>query len=303
MKTLFPRIFLSCSFLILLFSISHSEPLVPAGEIPESFKKGLYDFQKSYNWESGALVQIESSGDKTALFSSSEVKSTKKAFLFSLLIPGSGEYYCKSWLKGGLFSAAEIGFWVAYFNLNQKGSDKTGEYETFADDHWSEDKYWTWLMGSGKDTTWWETPESTWATEILPREKDHDYYEMIGKYAWFIVGWDDSPDTLIPDWPIMVSSEREAFKDSLVQIFNLDLSYNRFYYASLRKQANDFYSTAKYFIGASILNHLLSAFDAAWTAKRHNDRLETKFTRVEVKPRIAYHNGELCPEMVLVIRF
>ncbi|MBN2541518.1 hypothetical protein JXI42_01485 [bacterium] len=298
-------ILVSFCFLLPTLTPVYGDPEGDGEATGKIVRNSFGELQKSFDWQVGELAQIPTE-EETQLFSSKAIKSTKKAFLLSLVIPGAGEYYCKSWIKGGVFTAAEIAFWVSYFSFLGKGDDKTDEYEAFADEHWIEDDYWDWLLESGKDTTWWESPESTWATEILPHDKDHDYYEMIGKYAWFLVGWDDfteaDKDTLIMEWnPFMTN--RDEFKDSLVTIFNLEVSANRKEYASMRKDANDMYSIAKYFIGASIVNHILSAFDAAWSAKRFNDRFEGGFTRINVKPRLAYKHGEVYPEIAITYKF
>ncbi|MCX7878664.1 MAG: hypothetical protein N2510_08510 [Ignavibacteria bacterium] len=46
------------------------------------------------------------------------------------------------------------------------------------------------------------------------------------------------------------------------------------YYAGERQKANDFYDLAKIGPITAILNHILSAADAAWTISKYNSRLK-----------------------------
>ena len=235
---------------------------------------------RGIDWREKSLAQFQSDEEGNLPFSSGELKSPTKALLYSLVIPGVGQYYCKSYIKGGMMTLAEATFWGLYFYYNGKGDKKTDEYEGYADAHWSEEVFREWL--SIADTS--EHPP----VEHLPPTKDQQYYEMIGKYDWFVTGWDDfSGDRTDPD-PSQLLGQTTPHRE---------------YYLDMRADANSFYTTAKYFIGASIFNHVTSALEAMWYAKRSNDRLYKKFTNVRFRSRVTLLDGHPTPKLEVVVKF
>ncbi len=227
------------------------------------------------------------------LFQSEKLRDLKTSFLLSLVVPGAGEFYAGNYIKAGTFFALEAGMWTGYFVFNKKGDDGIEEYEAFVDDHWDFEYYYNWFAYEidSADIYTEQLPVDTVditidtvsgdTTYVFEPNKNHDYYEMIGKYDWFVLGWNDFEN-------------RDAVRDSTLDVPRTQLDIlnvlrggqaNAFFrsewrnqYMVMRKEANDQYTTAKYFIGAAIMNHILSAFDAAWTAKRSNDRIYEGFT-------------------------
>lgn len=181
------------------------------------------------------------------------VHSPLKAAAASALIPGAGQAYNKSWIKSAFFFAIELGGWLAYRQYDQEGDNLSNEYEAFADLHWNEEKYWAWLAeGSGcsaSDRSCLQEYERSTFSHHLPEGENQSYYENIGKYDQFNIGWDDAQEGGGRD-----SANREAY----------DL---------MRADANDKYRTATLFASAVLLNHVFSAFDAAWTTNRYNKRI------------------------------
>lgn len=215
------------------------------------------------------LAQINPSGDggSGSIFSGGNMKSVPRALLYSLIVPGAGEIYCKSYIKAAFMLGLEITFWALYFVYDKKGDEKTKEFEAFADEHWIKELFTAWL--SIADTT------SVPPVEHLPPTKDQQYYEMIGKYNWFLPGWDDFNGNRQDPDPRHLSQQ---YCDSL----GIG-SANREIYLNMRADANRFYKTAKYFVGASILNHVVSALDAAFTAKRNNNRVQKGFSEIHLR--------------------
>ncbi|MCI0530542.1 MAG: hypothetical protein L0Y74_01105, partial [candidate division Zixibacteria bacterium] len=68
-------------------------------------------------------------------------KSTKKAFIYSLILPGAGEFYADSKLKAAAFIGMEALFWAGYFHFDGKGDDKKVEYRSYADMNWDATVY------------------------------------------------------------------------------------------------------------------------------------------------------------------
>ena len=56
-----------------------------------------------------------------------QLKSPAKAFLFSAIVPGTGELYSKT-KRGYLFMAAEVAFWAAYIVIHGRAGELEQEY-------------------------------------------------------------------------------------------------------------------------------------------------------------------------------
>lgn len=207
-------------------------------------------------------------------------KSVKKAFLYSLIVPGSGEFYAGSKIKAAIFFGLDVTFWALYFNYHGKGKDKETEYRGFADNHWLEDDYIQWLYDTYNITSDQEpyvipgTTDTVYFSHHLPDTKTDQYYEMIGKYEQFSEGWDDFDST----------------------------SLNRDVYLGMRRDSNDFLNKAKYTAMFSLANHILSAFDAALMVKKYNKKGE-KFSQIEFKMRLVERDQELIPRLSATMRF
>jgi hypothetical protein len=278
-------------FAFAAFSVSNASTLVENKDEPFSFQNDLArgdleQAQKIFNLAHASYLAYESDpvkGDQALDVYGFKGKSVKKAFLYSLIVPGSGEFYAGSKIKAAIFLGVDVGLWALYFNYHGKGKDKETEYKGFADDHWVENDYIQWLMvtyGITSDRDPYEDPETgdtVYFSHHLPDTKTDQYYEMIGKYEQFSEGWDD------------FSSSAEV-------------SQNREFYLGQRRDSNDLLNKAKYAAMFSLGNHILSAFDAALTVKRHNQRGE-KFSQVEFKMRLVERNQELIPRLSATLRF
>ncbi len=183
-------------------------------------------------------------------------KSPAKAFLLSLAIPGAGEYYNGQKIKAGTFLAVDALLWTGYFIYHKKGSDKENEYQTFADDNYTWQTFiiaWDQLPEEDKDRFSHRMP---WDDGSNRPNFNHEYYENIGKYDQFQVGWNDID---FSPWDIRDTTEAGKIVSNL-----------RSQYLDMRKQANDYFSNATTAVMISIANHVVSAFDAAIGAKRFN---------------------------------
>lgn len=218
-----------------------------------------------------------------------ERKSGLQAAAFSILLPGAGEYYVGEYWKAGGFLAAEVGLWVAYAVYTSKGNDQTTFFEEYADRNWSVVKYARWIEQYGPqlnpeaqgldglvtsndpnlppwDRVDWvrlnraETEigkkTGTYFSHQLPRRPEQQYYELIGKYGQYNPGWADA------------NVDASNFHSALTKMF-LD-------YSQMRGKANDFYNIAGTAAKLIVLNHVLSALDAAWGAAVHNRSLKAE---------------------------
>jgi len=205
----------------------------------------------------------------------------------SLVIPGSGEIYAGNYWKAAIFLAIEaMAITYAVTNHN-KGDDQTAYYQSYAEAHWNVVRYaqWTednlapasgapylWDLGNGQ-VNWSEVNRMEreiggWYSHTLPPYQSQQYYELIGKYPQFAQGWDDAQ-------PNASASYDEA---------KAELSYNYLYYSGERGKANDYYSKSQTGVIIIVVNHILSAADAAWTASSHNKGLNAGIGLQAVPP-------------------
>ncbi|MEE9225126.1 MAG: hypothetical protein V3U68_02895 [Bacteroidota bacterium] len=213
-------------------------------------------------------------------------KSSWLAAGLSAAVPGVGEFYSKSYLKSAIFLGTEVVSWIIYGVYTKRGNDRTDEYEAYANVHWTVADYALW-MNRHKDCSVnvsadknlppqgrvnWDELNACERTvkgfsHILPPFDTQQYYELIGKYAQYTPGWDDSDTTVFIDY---------------AEARNLDRVTPRFrFYRDMRGDANDFFNTASTAVGLVVVNHILSALDAAWSASRFNRGLEAS-VRLEI---------------------
>lgn len=208
-------------------------------------------------------------------------KNPKLAFAMSAVVPGGGQVYSKSYVKAAAFVGVEVAAWAMYLNYNKEGRRLEDNYHAYAADHWSEDEYWRWIAHhaglpfDGTDNTKEELRrwESEQFSHGLHRDKDQQYYEMIGKYHQFSWGWDD----------FRVNNDISISDYEITQRYNNDnntINENRLKYETKRNDMNAAYKKATTATTFVILNHILSAVDAAWTTSRYNKRIQVSL-RVE----------------------
>jgi hypothetical protein len=182
-----------------------------------------------------------------------DAKSTKRAFFYSLVLPGAGQYYAGSRIKPLYYLAAEALIWTGYFVYHGKGDDKKAEYQEFALDtlnyRWQDFMYW-WLNLSpeAQDSFSHRLP---WDDENNSPIFNHEFFENIGKYDQFQLGWTDIDEYPPPYGEAELSPLRQTYLD-------------------MRKDANDYYQNANTMIMLALGNRLISAFEAALTAKKYN---------------------------------
>jgi hypothetical protein len=234
------------------------------------------------NDDIGNLVKKEINMDD------SKEKSPYLAALMSAVIPGSGEFYAKSYIKSAIFFGAEVGLWVVYSTFQKKGNDKTNEYQNYANANWNINKYALWLKNQGFPGSSGINPNEpdfeTLRAEVniceaqnfshtLPPFGEQQYYEVIGKYQSFIGGWSNAGSDI----------NRNNFETYVLpQVQN---------YMVNRQKANDYFSTASLSIDVIVLNHLLSAADAAWSVTMFNKNINVN-TSLNIKNLYNYTHNE-----------
>jgi hypothetical protein len=213
-------------------------------------------------------------------------KSPWLAAGMSVVVPGAGEFYAESYWKSALFLAVEVGAWALAYHYDKKGDRQTDFFQGYADQHWSVVQYATYTIdnlipadqrqsyydriiipGTASLPAWervnWDALNAMereiggFYSHTLPRYGEQQYYELIGKYPQFNQGWDDANLSLPPDYFVI--------KENLTQRY--------LYYSGERGLANDYYRNAGTFVIVAIVNHIVSAIDAAWSVSSYNRNL------------------------------
>ena len=178
------------------------------------------------------------------------MKSPNRAFLSSLVVPGSGQLYVGA-KRGYLYLAADIALLVGYFITRSDAENSRDEYRDLVREHVIFD-------GPGTFETWDPIEDFEHATLFdnwhnVYTDNNGEPLDRTGK--WY---WDD----------------RRAFKDE-DRKGNHD-SPNREEALRLRYEANDKFERARTLLGGVILNHAISAIEARIVAKRQNRRTDSR---------------------------
>lgn len=215
--------------------------------------------------------------------------SPLKVGLMSAIIPGSGEFYMKDYLKSALFLTLEVVSWYFYFSYTKRGDEQTRKFKQYADENWSVVDYavWMneWMRRYGDDDApfirispnetlkpwqrvdWSElnkaedyiSRKTRGFSHRLPFYGEQQYYELIGKYHQYAPGWNDFDRNFIPE-SVDLLSPTSKFK----------------FYSLERGKANDFYSVATTSALIIVTNHILSAVDATVSAILHNKKVRSE---------------------------
>jgi hypothetical protein len=206
-------------------------------------------------------------------------KSPFVAGLLSFAVPGSGQLYSESYIKGAAFLVLEAAAVYTGLVYDKKGDDQTNVFQDYANQHWDVKRYAKWTVTNASkinesvnsanysvfdnngNVNWnelnrLENAISAYYSHKLAPLGDQQYFEMIGKYPQFNPGWDDFGDENTP----------YAYGDPLTPRFHL--------YSGERGKANDYYNVASKAVIVIIINHIISTVDAIFTTKSYNKKIE-----------------------------
>ena len=232
------------------------------------------------------------------------------AMLGSALIPGLGQAANRKWIRAGAYLAADALLLAVHFTSLNQARDRERRYEQFANSNWSVVTYAQWLVDyneqnnipnpridelrqqvEGVNPAY--NPEEDWRivdiellraveretlyfspdgpgnpfSHVLPDYGSQQYYELISKYYQYGPGWND------------FGQDRTG--GSLDDLYLLawdgsDMPFNFFQGADLAERFNDKYRLAGNMVSLLVLNHVVSAFDALFTVRFNNSRMETE---------------------------
>lgn len=205
-------------------------------------------------------------------------KSVGLGILLSALLPGAGEFYGEDYLKAGIFFGVELLAWGTYFYFDGKGNKKTEEFQSYADQYWDVRTYARWLKDEGFQNSSQINPdepnrdilrqqimdcERVNFSHTMPEYGSQQFYELIGKYQNFQAGW-----TNLAHRPLNDPGSPYYYETYHDPVFTN--------YAKERQKANDFYDYAKIGPVTAIVNHILSAADAAWVISSFNKKVKVE---------------------------
>jgi hypothetical protein len=229
--------------------------------------------------------------------------------LFSLVLPGAGQYRTDNYTKAAVFLAAEVAF-AAYAIISDNTADKkTAEFQKYAEEQWSPLRYAQWINTHGaadygpaasldlnkvrnydfsEINDWERGSHKLGFSHSLPKFREQQYYELIGKYNQFKFGWKDYPAD-INGIPV---SDGGRYDDMIPQQL-LD-------YAVDRGKANDYYYAASFAVKALLINHVLSAFDAMLSTASYNNSIKAT---VQVRPIDRLEGERMMSELKVSVGF
>ncbi|MFQ6607067.1 MAG: hypothetical protein ACE5EE_00875 [Fidelibacterota bacterium] len=215
--------------------------------------------------------------------STTQEKYPAKGLLYSLVLPGAGQWYAGAKWKSLLFVSVEVTTVIIWSKMKQKGMDVKSDFESLADNDWLLNQWWEKMnilppelgisamgsheiqilltdgsiIGSNEDTNGDSIPDWT-LYEVDNVIRDRDFYENIGKYNQFVGGWSDIDSFWVEGKSVGDSTEW------------LVMTKNRDKYLDLRQDHNRFLQLASYAISTVMFNHIISAIDAVWETRRRS---------------------------------
>lgn len=216
----------------------HSSVLVPAKKILTEQTSVSLKGQKSEQ-KSQVNPSFEDEFQKP-----SGRKSTAKAMLLSLLLPGAGELYAGNGTGSRIFLGLEGSIWAGFFAFRTYGSWKKTDYKGYATMH----------AGVNLDS------------------KTDDYFENITYY--------DTRDQYNQFARLYHGADATIYPENDFWNWNWDSQDSKGRFRDLRNQSKTAYRRALFMVGLAAVNRIVSVLDAARSVKKFNRKLSSEFSSV-----------------------
>jgi hypothetical protein len=289
--------------------------------------------------DSAGLAPLAIKDGRTINFAQNlkEYRSPRIAMLLSLLVPGLGQAYSRSYVKAGAFGAAEVAVIGAAAYLNSVAKTKREKAYQFADKHFHVENlqaYEDRLRGFVPQDSIPEFLSDYYNKEFYDAAagKQTHYYESI-RDGHYTPGWDD----IDPGIDAIFSLQDTGFIDGAgnskyrrftpgrpAEIFyivrvldqagnavsggerSLGYSQHQVDYNNMMDDSKVYYDAVNYVLYALIVNHIASAIDAGFTARAYNAWLlgrESAWNRVSVETQYVFTGSDVSPGLALRVRF
>ncbi|MBN2029563.1 hypothetical protein JW824_04895 [bacterium] len=223
------KIMIGVIFLIPLgFVFGGSKP--NQSNVTQSFSESMTDFNRSL-----LVSPQKTSVQESDLKSPSEIK----AFFFSFLLPGAGEYYAGSKKMAKIFFSSEILLWTTYFSFRTYGNWKKEDYRNLA------------VCCAGVDLS----------------GKDHQYFVNIENF-----------DTIreYNEAKLRQRQFDEVYPDTPYYYWQWDSGTSRHQFEKLRIASDTAYHRSLFVIGGIVINHIVSGIDALRLARKNRQENENR---------------------------
>jgi len=291
--------------------------------------------------DSAGLAPLAIKDGRTINFAQNlkEYRSPRIAMLLSLLVPGLGQAYSRSYVKAGAFGAAEVAVIGAAAYLNSVAKTKRDKAYQFADKNFHVENlrnYEIQLRGYMARDTSWVIPE--FVSDYYNNEfydaadgKQAHYYESIRDWH-YTPGWNDidpgieaifslpEKDTIYGEGMSMYLRYTREFPAEIFYIVrvmdkagntvngerSLGYSQHQADYNNMMNDSKAYYDAVNYVLYALIVNHIASAIDAGFTARAYNAWLlgrESVWNRVSVETQYVFTGSDVSPGLALRVRF
>ena len=189
-----------------------------------------------------AASTVEETGQSLSL--PAESKSVPKAFLLSLLVPGAGQFYTQVPGRGRFFVGTEVAIWAGFLGFHLYSDWKEEDYQLYAAEHASLD----------------------------PRGKSQEYFEDVSLFM--------SMEAYNHRQIINFREDAELYSGD--DFWEWDSDQSRREFDSLYRASTNAEHNAVILTGVALLNHLLSAMDAARSARAFNKEHASRNSAVQL---------------------
>lgn len=186
-------------------------------------------------------------------------KSMPKAMMFSLMVPGLGDFYAGNRGTGKLLLGTEIAIWLGYLGFQYYGNIQTDAFMLFAHENAGANQ-------GRKDEVYFD------AVEVYRSSSEYNSYVY------------EDARLLYPDDP---ERQNEYVQDN--GYFGLDAwewqEQTKFReYRKMRIATRETYQRAVFMAGFAILNRLVAAVTSSRNVRNHNRRIEQMQWGIQLKP-------------------
>jgi len=183
-------------------------------------------------------------------------KNQALAVVYSLLLPGMGELYAERFDNGKYSLVAEAALWLTYASFQQYGNWLQGDARSFASAH----------------------------AGAVPSGKDDQFYVNLGNFSNVY----DYNDKKLRDRNIS-----EVYDPSQGYYWSWDSDVSRQRFRSLRISSDKVINNSRFVIGAIVVNHILSALNAARLVRQFNKNADEAFGTWQVEPNVIGGLGQV----------